>query len=72
MALVCVKTRVILIYILGVRGKRFPEFFMPKGTILDKELLLPLAGPDSQTNANGLIVCKNVPVGLTVGQDIQC
>lgn len=47
MVLVCVKIRVILIYILGVRGKRFLEFFMLKGIILDKELLLLLVGLDS-------------------------
>lgn len=65
--------RTLDVYFRSLWGKRFPEFFTPKGTILDKELsLLPLSLSVSRTNASGLIVCKNVQIGLTVGQHIQC
>lgn len=61
------------LYFGSLWGKRFPEFFIPNGTILDKELsLLPLALSDSQTNASDLIVFKNVQTELTAGQHIQC
>lgn len=53
------------LYFGNLRGRRFPEFFTPRRTVLNKELsLLLLALPDSQTNASDLIVCKNVQIGL--------
>lgn len=62
-----------LTYILEFCKARVPEFFAPQGTILDKRLLLLLlAGPDSQPHDSGPTICKNMLLGLTIGQDIQC
>ena len=45
------------------------EFFTPRGETPGKELLLlPLAGPESQTTGNTLQVCKMVQMGLILGQ----
>lgn len=52
LALVCVGTCVTLIYTLGICEAI--------GANLDKELLLPLIGTDSQTIVSGPRVCKNV------------
>lgn len=44
----------------------------PKEATTDRELLLPLAGPDEHIIGNGPRVYRDVEMGLTVAQGTQC